>query len=155
MLQEDIISIFIILLIVPLIFGIILGLKNKIVVFRNYDDLWIVFLSIIIPFVFFFVYAALPSRIVIISGCITEILLLVNILYRTFEDNDRNILKTILALYTKLPLSFLFIFQFVSYLENISKPAYKRSNGLVNIISILCLTPLILKLVKNKKGLFN
>lgn len=153
--EKEIFSLIIIGLIIPVIIGIIDGLKNKIVVFRNYDDLWLVFLTILLPFIFVFAYAALESNTVIIAGCIAEVLLLGKIIHRTYEDNNKNISLTILALYTKLPLSTLFIFQVISYLSNLSKPFYKRTTSLTNLISIICLTPLIMRLVKNKNGLFN
>lgn len=49
MAQNDISSLIIIVFILPLLIGIILGWQEKTVVFRDYDDLFIVFLAMLFP----------------------------------------------------------------------------------------------------------
>lgn len=152
--EQELISIVILALIIPIVFGIINGLKGKIVVFRSYDDLWLVFLAVIVPIALFFICAALQSVTMTVASCIAEVVILSTIAHRTYIDNRRNIFLTLLALYTKLPLSGLFILQFISYLYNLSKPLYRRTTGIATLVSIICLAPLIHRLIKNKKGIF-
>lgn len=150
--NNEINAILLIVLFIPFLAGVICGLKNKITVFRNYDDLWLAFLVVCAPFVFLFVNSISESQIIFYTCWLLEILLIVYIVQRTFVDNNRHIGATALAIYTKLPLCGFFILQFISYLNDFSKPLYKRSHSVVTLISLILLLPLINRLVKNKNG---
>ena len=150
--NQDTLGLLIIILLIPFVFGIIQGWQNKIVVFRNYDDLWLAFLAVCAPFIFIFMSAAFESQLVLIAGGVLELLLIVYVIQRTYVDNAKNIGVTILALYTKIPLCGLFVLQLLSYLNDISKPLYRRRHALTTLISLILLVPLINKLVKEKHG---
>lgn len=150
--QNDITSLIVIVLLLPLIIGIILGWQEKNIVFRDYDDLFIVFLAMVLPVPLFFLYSSVNSQIMLVFCIMVELALIFWIICRTYLDNQRNLLFTFLALYTKIPLSILFIFQLLSLLDNIFKPASRQDKGF-SFISLLILTPLIFKLVRNKTGI--
>ena len=152
MAQNDINSLIIIVVLLPLIIGIILGWQEKNVVFRDYDDLFIVFLAMGLPVPLFFLYSSVNSQIMLAFCILIELALIFWIVYRTYQDNQGNLIYTFLALYTKIPLSILFLFQLLSLLDNIFKPASRQDKGF-SFISLLVLTPLILKLVRNKTGI--
>ena len=152
MAQNDINSLIIIVVLLPLIIGIILGWQEKNVVFRDYDDLFIVFLAMVLPVPLFFLYSSVNSQIMLAFCILIELALIFWIVYRTYQDNQGNLIYTFLALYTKIPLSILFLFQLLSLLDNIFKPASRQDKGF-SFISLLVLTPLILKLVRNKTGI--
>jgi len=150
--QNDINSLIIIVLLLPLIIGIICGWQEKIVVFRDYNDLFMVFITIILPIPLFFLYSLAASKIMLAVCIFIEIFLIIEVICRTYQNNQGVIIYTFLSLYTKIPLSVLFIFSLLKLLEHFSKPESKRNEGF-SFIPLLILTPLILNLVKNKTGI--
>lgn len=147
-----------IVLIIIIVAGIFLGFKKKITVFRDYNDLGLVFLSILLPYIlmyllsiFFTDHMSIAYTFVIIVGLI----LFVWIVVRTYQDNN-NILFMLIALITKTSLCFLFIFNLLSFVSPEGKNADKRRSVRYALLAfLLLLTPLILALVKNKEGIFN
>lgn len=152
MTQNDINSLIIIVLLLPLIIGIVLGWQEKTVVFRDYNDLFIVFLAMVLPVPLVFLYSATNSQIMLSFCILAETALIFWIIYRTYQDNQGDLIFALLALYTKIPLSILFLFQLLSLLDSIFKPASRQDKGF-SVISLLVLTPLILKFVRNKTGI--
>ncbi|MBO5434820.1 hypothetical protein J6A31_03225 [bacterium] len=153
--EQEILGFIVVLLLIPFISGIVCGLQNKIVVFRNYDDLWLAFLTVCAPILMFCGYVATESKILGVVFVLLELLLVSYTIHRTYIDNGRNIGSTLLALYTKIPLCGLFILQLLSYLNNQTKPAHQRTHAITTLISIILLVPLIIRLVKHKNGLFS
>lgn len=152
--HSDINNLILILLLLPLAIGILLGLQEKIVVYRNYDDLCIVFAAAVLPLPFLLLYSITTNQIIIYAFIFTELALIFWIIYRSYMDNNGNIFSTFLSLYTKIPLSILFIFKLFSLLEYFSKSEQKREGGF-SFIPLIILTPLILKLIKHKNGVIN
>lgn len=145
-------------LIVIIVVGIFLGFKQKITVFRDYNDLGLVFLLGLSSFIFFYIFSLLPEdqkNVGIAFILIVELLLFLWIVVRTYQDNQ-NIFYTLLALITKIPLSILFIFNFLSFVAPNGKTMGKRADVRYSSFAfLLLLTPIILGLVKNKEGLLN
>lgn len=102
--QNDITSLIVIVLLLPLIIGIILGWQEKNVVFRDYDDLFIVFLAMVLPVPLFFLYSSVNSQIMLVFCILLELALIFWIIYRTYLDNQGNLLFTFFALSSPLSL---------------------------------------------------
>lgn len=148
----------IIAFIIIVVVGIFLGFKKKITVFRDYNDLGLVFLlgiSPIIPMLLFLFVASNQKEIAVAFIIIVETALFIWIVVRTYQDN-KNIFSTLIALITKIPLSILFILNLLSFVaptgKNWEKRAAKRYSSFA---FVLLLAPIILALVKNKEGIFN
>jgi hypothetical protein len=140
------------------ILGAILGVKQRITVFRNYNDLGVAFLITLSPvalgYIFSFVTGGLDT--LAIYGIIgVETLLLGWIVIRTFQDNN-SLLLTLVAFITKMSLSFLFIINFLNFVaprgETMAKRASVRHLALT---FLLVVTPMVFTLVKKPEGLFN
>ena len=144
--------------IVIIIIGTCLGVKQKITVFRDYNDLGLVFLTGFSPIVLIYLFSLISAdqkKIALTFIVIVEILLFVWVVIRTYQDN-RNILFTLIALITKIPLSILFILNLLSFVAPKGKTAAKRASvRYSSLVFLLLLTPLVLALVKNKEGIFN
>ena len=136
-----------------IVLGIILGLNKKIVVYRNYSDIAIVCLTVLVPISGFFVLLKMG---VTEEGVdyfktpflVFEAIMLLIILYRTFMDNH-NPFKALLAFVTKVPLGVFFIYNFIEFTT--TRRGQKQQGPLV---FLMVLTPIIIGLVKNKEGLF-
>ena len=128
--------------------GCALGLMEKVVVFRNYDDLGLVFAATVPLFIGFI--SAIPW--ILIPAGIASASLFVMLAWRTWKDNT-SIWKTLIALPTKLALSVLFI----AFVWDLLSPGgdtqldRAKQRGLAAAI-LAVLTPLIYRLVKNKTG---
>jgi hypothetical protein len=84
-----------------------------------------------------------------------EAALVIWILIRTLQDN-RNPIKTVIALISKLSLSVLFIINFLNFVAPEGKTMAKRaSKRHIALAFFVVLAPLVFALVKNKEGLFN
>lgn len=143
-------------LLITIILGVILGIKKKITVFRDYNDLGLIFLLVIFPVVFLSLAGFFNGgKILRWTFIVIESGLMLWIIGRTFKDNA-NPLFFIVAFLTKIPLSLLFVFNLMSVLNPPGKTARDRSNARGNaLIWLLFLTPLIAALVRNKNGFFN
>lgn len=147
-----------IVLIIIVIAGIFLGFKKKITVFRDYNDLGLVFLIVMTPYILMYLLSfffadriSIAYTFVVVVGLI----LFVWIAIRTYQDNN-NILFALIALTTKISLSILFIINLFCFVSPEEKTAEKRRSVRYALLAfLLLLTPLILALVKNKEGIFN
>lgn len=138
--------------------GVVLGFKQKITVFRDYNDLGLVFLIALSPVVLFYLFSIIGGEQQRVLGwfiIIVETVLFLWIVIRTFKDNP-NVLGALVALITKISLSILFIFSFLNFVAPQGKTAAQRAKSRYSALAILLIVaPVVFKLVKNKKGFFN
>lgn len=130
------------------IIGCTLGVKEKLVVFRNYDDLGLVFLAVVPLFIGFITV----SRWILIPSVVASAAICIWLAFRTWQDNG-SIWKVVIALPTKLALSILFI----AFVWDLLAPNGKtqtdraRQRGVAAAI-LAVLTPVVYCLVKEKTG---
>ena len=140
------------------IIGIILGLTKKITVFRDFNDLALVFVFISSPVflvqILRFFSDEMVIKILVYFFVALEVLILLTIVFRTFQDNS-NPVFSIIALLIKIPLSFLFITNFLDFIIPPSKSSQNIKVRKRALNWLLFLTPLIIALVRDKKGIFN
>jgi len=148
------------LLILPFAVGIWMGLRQRIVVYRNHFDVMLVGGLYLIP-------AAIAGLAFTLGGggsgdandggsellwafaalaVVLDALLLLFVLTRTWIDNP-NPLKMLLALYVKIPLAVLFFMHFGNIFSG-KQPGSRRKS----VFWTLLLVPLIHGLVKDKRG---
>lgn len=134
-----------------LLLGIILGFTKTITVYRDFADLTIVFMLVLVPVGLFSLLGdKIQSQTMNKVLIVVELMLVLWILVSTFIDN-RNPFKTLLAFITKIPLGVIFAI----YLVNLVAPGGKsklsrsQSKGFAGII-LLFLSPILFGLVKNK-----
>lgn len=153
--QTDTNNLIFIGLLLPIIIGVVLGWQKRVVIFNNYDDLGLTFLTFIIPFPAFLIYSYLgQSKITFYFFLTLELILVFYLVYKSFIDNKRNIFFTILALYTKFPISFIYLINLLTVLDNLFNKN-KRNKTLLSVVFLFVLTPILTKLVKNKSGVLN
>jgi hypothetical protein len=137
--------------------GVLLGVNNRIVVFRNYNDMAIAFcagllasVAVVLWFGFEKQYAILALSLVVMAsiGVFWSII-------RSFVDN-RNPFYAIIAVTTKLTLFALFIFSLVDLVAPSGKTAGDRAAARrYSFIILLFIAPLTYALVKDKTGVFS
>ena len=152
--QTDTNNLIFIGLLFPIIIGIVLGWQKRIVIFNNYDDLGLTFLSFIIPFPAFLIYGYLgQSKITLYFFLTLELILVLYLIYRLLKY-FYYFIYTFLALYTKFPISFIYLLNLLSVLDNLLNKN-KRNKSLLSVIFLFVLTPILTKLIKNKSGVLN
>lgn len=130
--------------------GAYLGTRGAIIVYRNYNDVMIVGMLVLIPLAIFGfmlpffeidgrVFELVWPTVMVLMG-----LLLVFIVVRTAVDN-RNVFKTLLALYVKVPAGLLFFIQLTSAFTG-----EKRKNRRESMMWTLLMLPLLYALVHDK-----
>lgn len=137
---------------VILLLGIWLGVSGRIVVYRNFSDLSLVFSLVLVPMVAFFVLVNLGTQDLSFARkpvLIFEGVMLCLIAFLTLRDNGWNPFKALLALYAKLPLGVLFVVCFMDALKGDTRQS--RRNGL--FLSAI-LMAVIVPLVRDKSGVF-
>ena len=153
---QQILSIFYLIIV---IIGIFLGFgeKRKIIIFRDYDDLGLTFF---IPVSYFLIVYISPlfnisNKIANIIALIVSGILAIKLLINTYLDNNRKILKTLLAFLTKIPLGVIWMINFINVLDPSGKTINERRQNRRNALVVLTLlTPIIAGLVVNKEGSF-
>lgn len=131
--------------------GCVLGFTDKIVVFRNYDDLGLAFLGVVPVFIGFISMV----RWILIPAAIISCAVFMWLLVRTWQDNQ-SVWKLLVALPTKLALSVLFI----AFLWDVLSPngqtqiARAKQRGLATAV-LAVLTPVIYRLVREKTGVIH
>lgn len=146
-----------ILLITIVILGVVMGFRNMIVVYRDYDDLGISFLLTLSPVILFYVLQITNNNIAFfIFILIIEIILIAWLFYRTFNDNSKNILFALLSFITKTTLSVLFIINLLQLVSPSGKSSRQRASARkIAFAILLVISPVVFSLVKNKEGIFN
>lgn len=146
------------LLILPFAVGIWMGMRQQVVVYRNYFDVMLVGGLYLIPAAITGLAITLgggsdngdgPNELgfaFIVLALVLDLLLLIFILVRTWLDNP-NPLKMLLALYVKIPLGVLFFTQFRNIFGG-QQPRSRRNS----MFWTLMMAPLIHGLVRDKKG---
>lgn len=138
------------LALVAVVLGSILGIQKKITVYRNYDDIAIIFFAVVPLFI------GMISLIswIVIPAAIASICLLLWITFRTWQDNC-SVWKFLLALITKLALSILFIGYFWDLISPSGNTQVGRAKSKASAVAVLLLiTPLLYKLVRDKTGMW-
>jgi hypothetical protein len=133
------------------IIGAIMGYNEAMVVFRDFNDLGLVFLTVVVPILF----ACFQHQVFGIVFLASEICLLCSLLIRTIHDNQDPLLA-LLALLTKIPLSILFVVNVITLLSSQGKTQMERTKAGISTLSWLSLvTRIIYGLVQRKDGLFS
>lgn len=148
-----------VIFIITVITGILLGFKKTIVVYRNYDDLGMVFLLGVFPAIYQIISGFIsepgPLNILYWFFSAVEVLIFIFVIKRTFRDNSNPILA-ILALITKIPLSVLFIYVLFSFISpSGSTQSEQRKSRMGAGLLLAVLTPIVLALVQERSGVFN
>jgi uncharacterized protein YhhL (DUF1145 family) len=132
------------------------GDDRKIVVFANYDDLGLSFLSLFLGLFIYFISSwiiGMGDVISIISASIISTILFAILWGRTYRANNENIFNSLIAFVTKLTLSFVWLIQIINILNPIRKDDQSRKNSkIVSSFILLILTPILGKLVVDKRG---
>jgi len=140
------------------VLGVILGIKKKIPVFRDYNDLGLVFLMGLFPIILVYLFALVgenQKHIGILFIIVNETAFFIWIFIRTLQDNP-NPIKALIALISKLSLSVLFIINFLNFVAPEGKTMGKRASVKhIALAFFVVLAPLVFALVKNKEGIFN
>ena len=134
--------------------GTVLGFKQRITVFRNYNDLGLAFLMGLSPIVLTYLFSYLASdqkTIGVWFIIIIEAFLITWTVGRTLKDNP-NPLLAFLAFITKISLSVLFIVNFLDFLapkgKTMSGRASVRHKGLA---FLLLIGPLVFALITQNR----
>ncbi len=151
----------VVLWILLVIVGSVAGWRQDIVVFRNYDDLALVFFVGFAFVVGMFLAAGLGGgkdtsspAIVLIATAIGVLGLFGWLLVRTWIDNP-SLWRCPLALLTKLSLAVLFLINLVSLIAPGGKNQYQRSRRRSAALGfLLILSPIVYGLVRDKTGMW-
>lgn len=136
--------------------GVVLALIGKITVFRNYTDLFLVFLLGVGSFgTILFAISFTDDPFISIAVGSTTALLALYVVGRTFVDNPNPLLFAI-ALPTKLALCALFLPNLLSLAVPTGKSTSDRaSERHSSLFWFLLFGPIINRLVRDKEGFFN
>ena len=133
------------------VLGAILGVKQRITVFRNYNDLGLAFLVTLSPVALFYIFSFVTGGLDTLATYVIigiEALLLGWIVIRTFQDNDSLVLALV-AFVTKISLSFLFIINFLNFVAPKGETMAKRASVRhIALTFLLIVTPIVFTLVK-------
>lgn len=132
------------------VIGCTLGLRERAVIFRNYDDLGLVFLAVVPLFIGFI--TLIPW--ILFPAVLVSAALIIWLTWRTWQDNG-SVWKLLVTLPTKLVLSVLFIAYLWDLLSPSGKTQLDRAKQRGTAAAVLAvITPLIYRLVKDKTGVF-
>lgn len=136
--------------------GVITGWSASVTVFRNYDDLVLVFFGGLAFLAANFLMADSGQNTLpwLIIAALTAMGLFAVILVRTWVDNP-SIIKFPVALVTKLSLSVLFLVHLLELLNPSGKTQVERAKNRASaLIVLLILSPVINRLVRDKEGIW-
>lgn len=131
------------------------GKDRKIIVYSDYDDLGLTFLvpASFVLIVYIFTLFGLNQIIAMIIGVIVSVFIALKVVINTYEDNNQDLGKSLLALITKLPLAIIWILNIVSVLDPGGQTAtQRRKNRATALVILTFLTPIVTGLVVNKSG---
>lgn len=137
------------------VIGVVAGFSEKIVVFRNYNDLALVFcigVAWTIGLSALFMVGSRSAVIFAVVLCVAGIALGLVIVGRTLLDN-LSIWAFPLALITKLSLASIFLLNLVTFISPGGKTYADRARARASAFGILLLlTPIVYRLVRDKTG---
>ena len=132
--------------------GIVAGWNQKIVVFRNYDDLAMMFFMLAVPLCIVWIgdYGA-------ILAMVFFFVLLTWASIRTWQDQSpRSVWAFGLALITKLSLGILFVWSLWSLISPGGKTQLARARARASALATLALlTPIVTRLVRDHEGIWS
>ena len=136
------------ILLIPLIICLIGHIKGRVTIFYNYKDLILTFLVAFLPFSYFYIsFFIINHPILKIFFLITEIILLC-ILYRiTYISNNRSIFMTLCIMYTKLIMSFIFVFYILQIIVSSKRQKQNFGSQLSAFLVSVVIAPIITKYV--------
>lgn len=137
-------------------FGVRLGLRKTIVVYRNHYDVLLVGMLYMLPIAFLVAFAflsdaegngaaALQEGLLAVGAALTGLLGLL-VVIRTWRDNP-HLLKMMMALFVKIPLGMFFFMHFYNIFD-----AKKSADRRKSIFWALLLVPLLHGLVRDRSG---
>ncbi len=143
---------------IVIITGIFMGAgKNRsLIVFRDYDDLGLTFLIPVsfILITLLFANAGGHQGIGILLASGVAAILFVKLAINTYLDNGRSILKALLALIVKVPLSWIWMLNLLQLLNPQGTGNTRRKNRAQALIILTLLTPIIGLVIADKSGSF-
>lgn len=138
-------------ILVATVAGVALGFSKRVVFYTDYNDLGLAAAMCALPALILFIGVSLvPQSVALGIAGVVFIGLLVKTAMTTYQSNERSIWKTILVLIAKLVMSFLFVFHLLGALT--AKTRRKRGGSWFVLV---ILTPLLIALVKEQKGIFS
>lgn len=152
-------ALYVILLLIAV--GAILGFgeRRKIVVYENYDDL---FLTFAVPALAYASFALLSMHDAVFYTLLGYTLaaasfgIFLYTAWRTFRANGGSMWKTPLALLTKFPLAFIWVLQIINVINPSGKTGLQRAQNRASALMILAiLTPIVTALVVERTGFFS
>ncbi len=143
-------------LISTVLVGATLGANNKIIVFRNYNDLAITFAAGLFAVISIFTKLGTEGESILYAFfALLSALTFLWLILRTIKDNH-NPIWMVVALITKVTLSILFIVNLIDFVTPSGKTARDRaSSRRFSFISLLLIAPITFALVKEKTGIFS
>ncbi|TBF36989.1 hypothetical protein ELG88_18065 [Rhizobium leguminosarum] len=142
--------------------GTILGFgeRRKIVVFENYDDLFMTFsVPVLIYLSFVFLSMSKEGLLALLLGCTTLFasgFVFLFTVWRTLNANDYSVWRTALSIVTKFPLAFIWVLKIISLISPAGDTGVERAKNRASALLILTfLTPIIAALVVEKTGYFS
>jgi len=134
------------------VLGIVLGFTDHIVVYRDFDDLGLLFLMPVILLCWWFFRGFVGEGpfiqellgVLVIGG---ELAIFAYVAWRTYRDNS-SWWGVLVALVTKTSLGFLFALHLFTFINSKRGSQGRRSD----LFWLLVLTPIVYGLVKNKVG---
>lgn len=127
------------------------GAVGKIVVYRNFNDVMLVGLLVVIPFSLIYIISYFQdeggdmARLLLPTVVVLEAVVMLVILVRTWRDN-RNPFKLLASLYVKLPTGILFFVHLISAFSSKTREDRRKS-----LLWTVLLLPLLYSLVCDKK----
>lgn len=151
-----IIQISLLALLLIVIYGIVKGWgdNRSIIIFKNYDDLGLTFLvpASFILLVYISSAIGLHTIIGIFVASVVSLWIFSMLIKNTFEDNSRELSKTVLALITKMSLSVVWVLSLVQVLNPSGEGGRRTRNRGKALVILTLLTPIIGMVVVEKSG---
>ncbi len=136
-----------------------IGENRTVIVFQDYNDVGLTFLIPASAYLIFWLFVSMGGdpKIAQYLAWAVVLVLFIKLVRNTYEANHKQMLHTVLALITKLPLGILWFFNLITALNPGGKTAaQRRKNRGSALVFLALLTPIVSLLVVNKEGsLFN
>lgn len=101
---------------------------------------------------YLFQFLGADPRFGMVLGGVVALILFSLLAKNTFVDNQRNIMKTVLALVTKTPISFIWVLNLLQVMNPSGKGVQRSRNRGQALIILTLLTPIIGLLVVDRNG---